>query len=35
MKDDRILLERLVEYCDSIENDVERFGNDIDGFIED
>ena len=34
MRDDQILLKRIVEYCDAIKDDTERFGNSLDDFIE-
>ncbi|MDR0887810.1 MAG: DUF86 domain-containing protein [Candidatus Methanoplasma sp.] len=35
MRDDRILLERVIEYCEDIKSDVDRFGNDQDDFVGD
>ena len=34
MKDDRLIMELMIEYCDAIISDVSAIGGDIDDFLE-
>jgi len=35
MRDDSMYLERIIEYCGQIKRDLERYGDDIESYIED
>ena len=35
MKDDVVLLSRIIKYCTEIKDDQKRFGNSFDNFLED